>query len=211
MTRFIIRVVFLLLPLFFALHGAEKDKAKWDNIYSREGYVYGAAPVAFLKDKVKLLPKGRALVLAMGEGRNAVFLAEQGFDVVGVDISEVAVKKALLLAKERGVKIRPIAADLEKYSIEENAYDLITCFNYLQRDLAPQMKKGLKPGGMIIFQTFTIDQLKYKRGPSNKNFLLRRNELLDMFHGMHVVYYSETDTGKKVVASLIAQKKKDGE
>jgi len=207
--------VLFLSPFFLALHGtlhaADKDRMKWDKIYSGKEYVYGAVPVTFLKDNVKLLPKGRALVLAMGEGRNAVFLAEHGFDVEGVDISEVALKKSLLLAKERGVGITPIAADLEKYDVKEDAYDVITCFNYLQRDLAPKMKNGLKPGGMIIFQTYTIDHLKYKRGPSNKAFLLKRNELLDMFRGMHIVYYSETDTGKKVVASLIAQKKKTGE
>jgi 2-polyprenyl-3-methyl-5-hydroxy-6-metoxy-1,4-benzoquinol methylase len=83
------------------------------------------------------LTKGKALVLAMGEGRNAVFLAKNGFDVDGCDISEVAIEKTKILAKEHNVKLNAFVADLEEYRIPNNKYDLITCIYYMQRSLIP--------------------------------------------------------------------------
>ena len=111
----------------------------------------------FLGEHIDLLPRGKALDIAMGEGRNAVFLAKNGFTVDGCDISEIAIKKALDLAKENNVKVRAFVADLETYKLPQNTYDVIACFYYLQRDLVPQMKEALKPGGMIIYETYTIE------------------------------------------------------
>ena len=206
----------LTAPFFlFALcsndaYGSEDDRKRWDSRYDTHEYVYGKEPLDFLKNSINLVPRGKAMVLAMGEGRNAVFLAEQGFDVEGCDISPVAIKKANNLASERGVSIRAFEADLENYKLEENKYALITDFYYLQRDLIPQMRAALKSGGIVIMETYTVENLKIgKHGPKNREYLLEENELLRLFMdvGMKVIYYREMEiNGEKAVASIIAQR-----
>ena len=191
-----------------SLFAGEQDKMFWDRKYETEAYIFGKEPVGFLREHIDLLPQGKALDIAMGEGRNAVFLAKNGFDVDGCDISEIAVKKALDLAKESNVKIHAFVADLETYKLPKNTYDVIACFYYLQRDLVPQMKEALKPGGMIIYETYTIENLELGfEGPKNKDYLLKPNELLDLFKGLKIIYYRELVlNNKKAVASLIAKK-----
>ena len=122
-------------------------KLKWDKKYRRDGFVCGKEPSRFLRDNIHLLSKGRVLDIAAGEGRNAVFFAKHGFQVDAIDISEIGLKKAIRLAGEEGILIKTIQTDLESYRIEENRYDVIANFYYLQRGLIPQIKKGLKNGG----------------------------------------------------------------
>ena len=101
-------------------------------------------PAQFLVDNLELLPKGRVLDMAMGFGRNAIYLARLGFKVEGVDISVEAVNATLELARTAGVTIKAQVVDLESYTIEKDAYDAIVCFNYLQRSLIPQIEDGLR-------------------------------------------------------------------
>jgi len=164
-------------------------------------------PAQFLVDNIQLLPTGKALDIAMGEGRNAIYLAKNGFDVEGVDISEDAVNAALQNARENKVIIRTDIVDLEKdFQIKTNVYNVIICFNYLQRDLIPHMKAGLKTGGMLVYETFTIDQPKFGK-PRNPDYLLKYNELLDMFRDFRCLRYREgIIDNRKAVASIIAQK-----
>lgn len=186
----------------------ERDKVFWDTKYGTEAYIFGKEPVAFLREHIDVLPKGKALDVAMGEGRNAVFLAKNGFEVDGCDISETAIKKALELAREMQVDIHAFAADLETYRLPENTYDVISCFYYLQRDLFAQMRDALKPGGMIIYETYTTENLERGfDGPKNKDYLLQPNELLHAFKDLKIIYYRELVVdNKKAVASLIARK-----
>ena len=207
---------FLYIIAFYALLGCvllvsfagEKDKIFWDKKYETEAYIFGKEPVEFLGEHIDLLPRGKALDIAMGEGRNAVFLAKKGFTVDGCDISEIAIKKALDLAKENNVTVRAYVADLETYKLPQNTYDVIACFYYLQRDLVPQMKEALKPGGMIIYETYTIENRERGfEGPKNKDYLLKPNELLDLFKDFKIIYYRELVlNNKKAIASLIAKK-----
>ena len=164
-------------------------------------------PSRFLVDNIDLLSPGRALDIAMGSGRNAVYLARMGFEVEGVDISENAVKNALQLAAQNGVRIHARVADLERdYRIQPETYDVIICFNYLQRSLIPQIKEGLKKGGMVVYETFTIDQVRFGK-PRNPDFLLKYNELLEMFRDFRCLRYWEgVWENRKAIASLIAQK-----
>lgn len=143
----------------------------------------------------------------MGSGRNAIYLAKRGFDVDGVDISSDAVKEALKLAKENGVHIQAQVADLERnYRIPAGTYEVIICFNYLQRSLTPDIKQGLKRGGMIVFETYIVDQVQFGR-PHNPNFLLKYNELLEMFRDFRCLVYREGIVeNRKAIASLLAQK-----
>jgi tellurite methyltransferase len=174
---------------------------------------FNSEPSYFLVENAQLLsgsgllPGGRALDVAMGGGRNAVYLAGLGWEVEGVDISQEAVESALRLAREKSVTIHTKVADLEKdYVIPPAAYDLIICFNYLQRSLIPALKAGLKCGGMIVYETFTIDQVRFVL-PHNPDFLLRYNELLEMFRDFRCLRYREgIFDNRRAIASLVAEK-----
>lgn len=206
-----ITAFFFLSNIMQITNADEADRRKWNKRYNTKEYIYGKKPLMFLEENIDILTKGKALVLAMGEGRNAVFLAGNGFDVDGCDVSEIAIEKSNLLAKENNVKINAFVADLEDYEIATNKYDLITCFYYTQRDLIPHIKNGLKKGGFVIFETYSIDQLEHgpdAPGPKNPDYLLNHNELLDLFRDFRVLYYREgRTTPNKSVVNMIAQKK----
>jgi len=147
--------VILLVSTMFLPHlvlAGEQDQIRWDNKYATEKYLFGRKAIPFLRDHIDLLPKGPVLdlaILAMGEGRNGVFLAAQGYQVTGVDISEEGLKKAQALAAERGVTLKTVVADLDTYDIPPNTFDVIICTYYLQRDLFPKIVSALKPGGVV--------------------------------------------------------------
>ena len=164
-------------------------------------------PSQFLVDSVELLPKGRVLDVAMGSGRNAVYLAKLGFEVEGVDISAEAVDNALALARQNNLDLNARVRDLEKnYKIEKAAYDIIICFNYLQRSLIPQIKEGLRTGGMVVYETYLIDQPRFGK-PRNPDYLLNHNELLDIFRDFRCLRYREgIIENRKAVAGIVAEK-----
>ena len=164
-------------------------------------------PARFLVENTDLLPKGRALDVAMGNGRNTVYLARMGFEVEGVDKSAQAVNRAMKLARKSGVIIRAKVADLEdNFHIEKCGYDLIICFNYLQRSLIRQIKDGLRSGGMVVYETFIVDQVQFGK-PKNLNHLLKHNELLDFFRDFRCLRFREgVFERRKAVSSIIAEK-----
>jgi len=164
-------------------------------------------PARFLTENLDILPKGRTLDVAMGRGRNAVYLAKMGFEVEGIDISPEAVHAALERARSVGVSLNARIADLENdYLIERGAYHLILCFNYLQRSLIPQIKEGLRVGGMVVYETFIVDQARFGK-PTNPDYLLKHNELLEMFRDFRCLRYREGLAEKeRAVASIIAEK-----
>ena len=123
-------------------------------------------------------------------------------------ISPEAIKKAQNSVKNARVSIRTQIADLESgdFTIEENAYGVIICFNYLYRPLIPQIKGGLKKGGIIVYETYIADQAQFGK-PSNPDFLLARNELLDMFRDFRCLRYHEGFfENRGAVAGIIAEK-----
>lgn len=187
------------------------DQKRWDQRFGRKEFAFGKEPNPFLKKHIRLLLKGRALDIASGEGRNAVFLAQNGFEVDAVDISEKGLKKAQKLAREKGVKINTFPVDLDQYPIEKERYDLITNFYFLRRSLIPKIKKGLKKGGRVIFETYILEQRKLGTGgPKQAKYFLKPNELLRLFKNFRILFYREgifKEGGrKKAVASLIAEK-----
>ncbi len=164
-------------------------------------------PSQFLVENIDLLPRGRALDVAMGRGRNAIYLARMGFQVEGVDDSREFVEEALARAREEGISIQTRVENLQKIPyIEEEAYDLVICFNYLQRSLMPQMGNWVKPRCMLVFETFIVDQVRFGK-PRDPDHLLRHNELLHAFRDFRVLRYREgIIEGKKAIASILAQK-----
>ena len=187
------------------------DQKRWDQKYQGEEFAYGKKPNAFLKSHLGSLKKGVALDLASGEGRNAVFLAQTGWKMDAVDISPVGLRKSRKLAKEAGVKINFLQADLDSYPIARGKYDLIMVLYFWNRRLLPQIKRGLKNGGRILFETYTLETLlRGLQGPREAKYLLKANELLDLFRDFRVLFYREgifREGGRrKAIASLIAEK-----
>ncbi len=163
-------------------------------------------PAQFLAENIDLLPRGRVLDVAMGYGRNAIYLARMGFHVAGVDISAGAVSSAIGSANQAGTIIDAHVGDLEKdYRIQTGVYDVIICFDYLQRSLIPQIKAGVRKGGMVVYETFIVDQALFGR-PKNPDHLLRHNELLDMFRDFRCLRYREGQIGGKAIAGIVAEK-----
>jgi tellurite methyltransferase len=181
-----------------------KDKDRWNSKYETEVYLFGEKPIPFLVDNVHLLRKGKVLDIAMGEGRNGVYLATKGFEVLGLDISEKGLEKAHNLAKKNKVTIETKVVDLESFTLEPNSYDVILCTYYMQKDLFKQFQSALKPGGMIVVETYNVDYLKYVQ--FSRKWALDTNEMLDIFKGLRVIRYQDYDDGKEAYSSIIAQK-----
>lgn len=164
-------------------------------------------PLPFLVERLPGLRPGRALDLAMGEGRNAVYLAEKGYAVDGVDRSEGSVRKAMGLARIREVSLHGVVADLEDYRIPPQSYDLICCFFYLARPMFADIQAALRPGGALIYQSVTTDETRINPD-FPQEWCLEPNELLHAFPALRVIYYRESDPedgrSHSALASLVA-------
>ena len=165
------------------------ERASWDERYAN-GQFSSAEPHKLLTEIVGKLQPGLALDLACGTGRNSIFLAENGWEVSAVDNSSVGVEIARERAEHKGLDINFVVADLEKseFVIEPEAYDLICDLYYLQRDLFPKMKLGVRSGGMII-STIQIHGDDEEQG----RFDLREGELRGFFSEMEILHYHETE------------------
>ena len=169
-----------------------EDQEKWDRQHAQKDVEQDPSP--FLREIFQCgwwpIAPGRALDVATGKGRNAVFLAERGFDVEAVDISGVALEVGRSRAQARSLRVSWRREDLELLTLPQGCYDLILNFNYLQRSLIPQIKTALKIGGYVIFDTYLVDQQSIGH-PKNPAYLLLYNELLEYFREYRVLYYRE--------------------
>ncbi len=188
------------------IQGDAKDQ--WDKRYSRPTFVFGKSPVRFLAENYQYIPyEGTVLDMGMGEGRNAVFLAQKGYRVTGIDISSVAVKKAYMLAEEFGVKFKGVVASLNEYKIAPASFDAIICFYYVDRSLIEKMKTWLKPGGILMYEAYTVREMRSKKAPEyNPEYYLKEQELLHLFSGMRVLKYEEPLHEKEFRSSIILLK-----
>jgi len=180
-----------------------EDKERWNKRHVEKPMRKNVEPI--LEKYISEAKVGDALDIACGIGRNTHFIAEKGFIVDAVDLSDYALSQIKDMAT-----INKIEADLDSYNLAFNKYDLIVNINYLNRRFFPQIKEALKSGGLIIFDTFIIAHGDFDQ-PSNPEYLLRKNELLHAFIGLDIIYYEEKDEinlrGEKIrVASLVARK-----
>ena len=157
----------------------------WDERYSAEEYAYGTNPNKFLEANVSSIPKGKVLSLAEGEGRNAVFLASQGYSVTAVDSSLVGLNKARKLAEENGVIVEFIHTDLAEYDLGENKWDgIVSIFCPLPSSIRKQLHKkveaALKRNGVFLLEAYTPAQLKYGTGGGNSVDVMQSKESLSL-------------------------------
>lgn len=161
-------------------------------------------PSALLIEYRDRLPKGTALDVAMGYGRHALYLAEAGWTVHGIERDPDAVASCRAEAARRGVTIHIQQADLETLQLPVAAYDVITCFFYLDRALIPQLRAALKPGGVIVYETFSIEHRRRFGVPGRSEFCLQPNELTTLFGGFAVMGAREGLVNGQYVSSLVA-------
>ena len=193
----------------------------WDQRYSSSEYIYGKSPNDFLASVIDRLPRGRILSLAEGEGRNAVYLAEQGCNVEAVDSSSVGLDKAQKFAAERGVAITTTVADLSQLAIEPASWDaIVSIFCHLPRPLRARVHKavvrGLKPGGIFVLEAYTPKQLEYGTGgPPTVKLMMSLKELRRELDGLvfeHAVELTrhidegKYHSGRGAVVQVLARK-----
>jgi tellurite methyltransferase len=187
------------------------DRIRWERQYGQSGAL--EKPAAFLKEILDGghwdIARGQALDIASGAGRNALFLAEKGFDVTAVDIAQLGLDQGARRAAQRSLSISWQQTDLENGGLPPGPYNLIVNINYLQRSLVPHIKYALAPGGYIVFETYLIDQQTIGH-PKNPEYLLAHNELLNYFRDLRVLCYREgkfTDGAEPSFrAGILAQK-----
>jgi len=193
----------------------------WDQRYNTADYVYGTRPNKFLADVAGGIPRGRVLCIAEGEGRNAVYLAELGHEVVAVDASSVGLEKAEKLARERGVAIETVVADLADYEIEKNSFDaVVSIFAHvppvIRAPLHRRIVAGLKPGGVLVLEAYTPDQIACGTGgPPVAELTMTLRALQDELRGLEFrhavelrreVIEGSLHTGTGAVVQVVAVK-----
>jgi len=196
---------------------------RWETRFSAPGYAFGKEPNAFLKAQARRLPAGgRALSVADGEGRNGVWLAEQGLDVLAIDFSPTALKKSRALAAERGVRLSSEVADVTTWRWPTDAYDVIAAIfvqfvTPVERSaLFANFKRALRPGGLLLMQGYRPEQLQYRTGgPQEADRMYTRPLLEAAFGDMAQIEIFEHDSaisegsshvGLSALIDLIAKK-----
>lgn len=160
----------------------------WDERYSQGEHI-AHEPLPLLARAVETLTPGHALDVACGAGRHAILLAERGWQVTAVDASRVGIELTKARARERGVKVDARVADLERgeFVIEPESYDLICVCHYLQRDLFPHIRAGVRVGGRLIAVIHMVDDAPDAK-PMNPAFLLEPGELRAEFRGWEILH-----------------------
>lgn len=197
------------------------DEAFWNQRYATDAYLYGTAPNTFLAEHHELL-RGPVLSLSEGEGRNAVFLASHGLEVVGVDISAVALAKAARLASARGVEIKTVVCDLATFEPEEDHYGAVVSISAhlpssVRSRLYPRVERALRPGGILLLEAYSEDQLtRDTGGPRDRDMLMTAEKLRQELPGCEPVLLREITRdvsegdghqGLASVVQLIARKR----
>lgn len=194
----------------------------WDERYAAESYYYGTEPNEFLRERFAAIPHGgEVLCLGEGEGRNAVFLAEQGYRPVALDQSAVGLQKAERLAAAKGVGIGTVAVDLEQYRIDAGRWDgIVSIWCHLPQPLRAAVHRrvlaGLKPAGVFLLESYTPAQISHGTGgPKSLDLLptladLRRElDGLDLLHAVErerVVHEGHGHTGLSAVVQIVGRK-----
>jgi SAM-dependent methyltransferase len=188
----------------------------WDDRYADSDYLFGTAPNDFLKSVAERLPpNSRILCMADGEGRNGVYLATLGHKVTALDQSRVGLEKAKKLAKQKQVSIETIKADLAEYDLGVESWDCIVSIFFhipssVRAHIYPRIITALKPGGILMLESYTPEQLNHGTGgPPIAELMLTKDELAQYFSEMNLEHLQELEreviegTGHTGLASVV--------
>jgi tellurite methyltransferase len=198
------------------------SQSDWDTKHRLAAEAPFAEPASIVRELLPLLPSGPALDIACATGRHTLLLATRHQPVTAVDWSGAGLDLLEVRARAAHVSIHRVKtvekmgksfhggidlvqADLECLELPENSFELILCLQYLQRSLFPDITRALRPGGVLLFETFTQAQLEFAGGPRNPEYLLEAGELRTAFAELRLIFYRELRAGQGI-ASLVAQK-----
>ena len=173
-------------------------KQFWNERYAEKEFVYGKEPNAFLRENLHQLPKNKILFVAEGEGRNAVFTAQNGFEVEAFDYSESAKNKALVLAFEQNVQLNYLVSDVIEVPYETESFDaLVMIFAHfpsaIRKQALQKLLSLLKPNGKILFEAFEKNQLQFSSGgPKDLSMLFSEEEVKEEFPSIHFEFLETT-------------------
>lgn len=183
-------------------------RSHWERRYADAARRPGT-PSPFLQEILPSLPRGSALDLASGDGRHSLHLASAGYAVTAIDLSLAGLNNLRRNAREQGLSVDTVQADLETYPLPAGRFDVALKFFYLQRDLFKAMKASLRRGGVAVVETFLIDQREIGH-PRNPKFLLERGELGDLFADFEILRTEEgflqSGHEKAFLSRLVARK-----
>ncbi len=166
---------------------SESNRTVWETRHAEQSL---GAPEPFVAEMLPLLPRGVALDIAAGMGRHSIALARAGFTVHAIDFSLPAMLRLAAAARAENLPIYPLIADLDAFPLPVARYDAIVNSTFLERKLIPPLKRALKIGGALLFDTFLIDQAETGH-PRNPDFLLGHYELRALLDGLEIVRYRE--------------------
>ncbi|MGA3090982.1 MAG: class I SAM-dependent methyltransferase [Terriglobales bacterium] len=193
---------------------SDDERERWNRKYSEASCARTAPdaflPLAFSRYIRPLFPGGgKALDLAGGAGRHAIWLAKRGWDVTLIDLSETGVEVARQQAGPLASHIHFVVDDLTRFTASqtllESGFNLVTAFFYLERAIFGEIVNSMRPGGLLVYKTFTSARAKGARGPSNPAHLLAAGELLRLAAGLRVLHYRE-EAGARATAELVAKR-----
>lgn len=134
---------------------------------------------------------GMALDVACGVGHNALFLAQLGFEVIALDGSLTALRYCQTVVAQRRARVHPVVADLDRFVLRPDAFDLVVVFRFLSRRLIPDLKQTLRPGGLMFYQTFNANRRRHAPA-MNRDYLLERGELAELFRDFETIETNDT-------------------
>jgi len=190
--------------------GRKLEIDRWNQILTSSKPAFNVKPNAFLVRVTNGLPTGTALDVGMGQGRNAIYLAQQGWKVTGFDPAEQAVAAAVAQARQLGLQLTTSTVGEEEFDFGKDRWDLILLSYVSLRAIVPKITESLKPGGRVVIEAFHRDSLK--NGPIGGGVVFDTNELLKLFERFRIIQYEDTEdasdfgSGKNRVVRLVAQK-----
>lgn len=190
---------------------AEDDRVRWDERYAEGDWADVDEPARILEDAEAWLGEpGLALDVACGAGRNALWLARHGFKVIAVDISWEGLQRVQRRTRDENFDIQLVHADLESFALPPDTFDLIINSRFLLRPLFAAFRNVLKPGGLLLVETFTVDEIDVLGGDIRRAYALERGELRQAFQDFELLMYEEgvfeEDEGERGLARMIARR-----
>lgn len=193
-------------------HAAGDDPAsRWDRRYADGDWEDVSGPALLLEEALPWLDgRGRALDLACGAGRNAVRLAALGYAVLAVDLSLEGLRITRRRAAEGGLRVQPLLADVDRLELLPESFQVVVNTHFLLRSAFDLIRRTLAPGGILVFETFNVDEIDILGGDIRREYALERGELRRVFPEFEVLLYEEgvvqREEGERGLARMIARK-----
>lgn len=183
-------LLLLALSLFsLSCRQSAPEKERWNRVFSSPQPIFNPNPNAFLAEVVRGRRPGKALDLGMGQGRNALFLAQNGWDVTGVDISDVGLGQAREQARKLGLKLNTVLQNADDFDFGKERWDLVALIYFPPRPYVSRIRESLKAGGIVVVEGFHREAAEKRR--IGAGVVFGSNELLNLFESFRILRYED--------------------